>query len=180
MPRVIALLRAINVGGHTVKMDALRGHFTDLGLANVATHIASGNVLFDAQTADAALEGRIEAHLRAALGYEVATFLRTDAEIAAIAAHQPFDAAETVAAFALMVAFLKVPPGAAETARLLAYRRASDDFIVHGREVYWLRRAQLSETNFSGATLERALSAPATIRNITTARKLAAIVKNEE
>jgi len=32
MPRVVAFLRAINVGGHVVKMDALRAHFEALGL----------------------------------------------------------------------------------------------------------------------------------------------------
>jgi len=46
--RYVALLRAINVGGHVVKMDVLRKHFTKLGFTNVETFIASGNVLFDA------------------------------------------------------------------------------------------------------------------------------------
>ena len=173
MPRVVALLRAINITGRNVKMDALRGHFTDLSLANVATYIASGNVLFDADAAGTALEQRIEAHLRVALGYEVATFLRTTGELAAVAAHQPFDPTETAAAFGMMVLFLKAPPDEAATARLMGYRRASDDFVVHVREVYWLRRTQQSETNFAAATLERILRAPATARSITTVRQLA-------
>jgi uncharacterized protein (DUF1697 family) len=48
MPRYIALLRAINVGGHLVKMDALRRHFEELGFDPVETFIASGNVMFEA------------------------------------------------------------------------------------------------------------------------------------
>ena len=43
MTRYIAFLRAINVGGHTVKMDQLRALFEELGLSNVETFIASGN-----------------------------------------------------------------------------------------------------------------------------------------
>jgi uncharacterized protein (DUF1697 family) len=176
MTRFIALLRAINVGGHTVKMDALRGLFEELGFANVATFIASGNVLFDADEANAAaLEERIEEHLRAALGYEVATFLRSATEIATVAGSRPFAPDELERAFGLMVAFLKASPGEAEWARVLRYRRESDDFAVDGREVYWLRRTQQSETNFAGAALERALDAPATIRNMTTVRKLATL-----
>lgn len=175
MTRHIALLRAINITGRTVKMDRLRALFAEMGLANVATFIASGNVLFDADGATEALETRIEAHLYAALGFAVDTFLRAAAQMKAIAAHQPFDAAETEAAFGQMVAFLKQPPDDAATARLMAYRRDSDDFAVHGREVYWLRRTQQSETNFAGATLERALKMPATVRSITTVRKLAGI-----
>jgi uncharacterized protein (DUF1697 family) len=173
--RAVAFLRAINVGGHTVKMDVLRGLFEDLGLTNVTTFIASGNVLFDAdETGAAELERRIEEHLRAALGYEVATFVRSPAEVAAVAAHQPFAADETERAFGLMVAFLKSPPDEAAWERVLRYRGESDDFAVHGREVYWLRRSQQSETNFAGAALERALGASATVRNITTVQKLAA------
>ena len=84
MPRYIAFLRAINVGGHTVKMDALRELFEALGFEQVETFIASGNVIFETTETDtAALERRIETHLQAALGYAVATFLRSDAEVAA-------------------------------------------------------------------------------------------------
>ena len=175
MTRYVALLRAINITGRTVKMDRLRALFAEMGLANVATFIASGNVLFDANGAAEALETRIEAHLQDALGYEVATFLRTPAEITAVAAHRPFAAEALEAAFGLMIAFLKRPPDDAATARLMAYRRDSDDFAVHGREVYWLRRTQQSETNFAGATLERVLKMPATVRSVTTVRKLAGI-----
>ncbi|MBK7217224.1 MAG: DUF1697 domain-containing protein [Candidatus Promineofilum sp.] len=175
MTRHIAFLRAINITGRSLKMGRLRALLAEMGLVNVATFIASGNVLFDAGDAAEALEKRIEAHLRDALGFEVATFLRSPAQLAAVAAHQPFAKDQLGAAFGLMVAFLKQEPDPAATARLMAYRRASDDFAIHGREVYWLRRTQQSETNFAGATLERALGMPATVRSITTVRKLAVI-----
>lgn len=176
MTRTVALLRAINVGGHTVRMEALRGLLAELGLSDVSTYIASGNVLFDEENGDpAALEERIETHLRTSLGYEVATFVRSAAELAAVAAHAPFAPDEMASAFGLMVAFLKAPPDEAGRERLLAYRRASDDIAVHGREVYWLRRTQQSETEFGGARMERALGVPATMRSITTVRKLAVL-----
>ena len=46
MPRYVALLRGINVGGHRIKMDRLRELFVELDLADVTTFIASGNVIF--------------------------------------------------------------------------------------------------------------------------------------
>ena len=46
MSQYIAFLRGINVGGHRVKMDRLRAIFIELGLQDVSTFIASGNVLF--------------------------------------------------------------------------------------------------------------------------------------
>ena len=48
MARYIAFMRGINVGGHQVKMDDLRKWFEALEFDNVATFIASGNVIFEA------------------------------------------------------------------------------------------------------------------------------------
>jgi len=56
----------------------------------------------------------------------------------------------------------------------MAFRSEVDDFRVHGCEVYWLCRKKISESAFSGALLEMAIGMPATIRNATTVRKLAA------
>ena len=60
--RYVALLRGINVGGKTlVKMAELRPCLEDLGLDDVSTYIASGNVLFtSAERSDAKLEASIE------------------------------------------------------------------------------------------------------------------------
>src|SRR4051794_20496358 len=91
MPRYITLLRAINVGGHNVKMDYLRKLFEEMGFSSVETFIASGNVIFVSPEADTrALEKKIEGHLRNALGYEVATFIRSASEIAEVASYEPF------------------------------------------------------------------------------------------
>ena len=82
MRRYVALLRAINVGGHVVKMEKLRALFDELAFKDVETVIASGNVLFSSGAPNAAaLEEKIERHLKAALGYEVTTFIRTPREM---------------------------------------------------------------------------------------------------
>lgn len=173
--RYVAFLRAINVGGHTVKMAHLRTLFVALGFANVETFIASGNVIFEAPTSDThALEGQIEQHLRQALGYAVATFIRTTSELAAVVQQRPFVAAELEADHGLYIAFLPTPPSSAAQEKLLAYRSALDNFHIHGREVYWLCRTRMSDSAFSGALLEKALGMPATMRNATTVRKLVA------
>lgn len=174
--RWIALLRAINVGGHTVKMEHLRSLFAALGFANVATFIASGNIIFDAAADDShMLEQQLQRHLKHALGYEVITFLRSTAELATIANYQPFPAAELNAAeHSLYIAFLQTEPSNEAQQALLTFPTDVDEFHIHGREVYWLCRTRLSESVFSGARLEKTLGLPATVRNITTVRKLAA------
>ncbi len=91
--RYAAFLRAINVGGHTVRMEQLRKLFEGLGLGSVETFIASGNVIFESAVGRAALETQIEGALEAALGYPVGTFLRTIPEVAAAARLPPFSSA---------------------------------------------------------------------------------------
>lgn len=53
MPSHVAFLRGINVGGHRVKMDRLRGLFGEMGSEGVSTFIASGNVHFNSEATDA-------------------------------------------------------------------------------------------------------------------------------
>src|SRR5215207_3012421 len=91
MPKYVAFLRAINVGGHIVKMERLRELFAALKFKSVETFIASGNVIFDSPSKSAAaLEKKIESHLLKELGYEVRTFVRSVEEVAEIASSKPF------------------------------------------------------------------------------------------
>ena len=64
MTRYVALLRAVNVGGTgKLPMTELRAMCEAAGFANVRTYIASGNVVFDAGLAEAAVKVRLEAAL---------------------------------------------------------------------------------------------------------------------
>lgn len=175
MPKYVAFLRAINVGGHTVKMDYLRTLFEALEFTNVETFIASGNVIFDSPSRSSkALEKKIEASLELTLGYAVATFIRSTSELAEIASYKPFPDAKVNAAHALYVAFLAAVPSDVAKHKLLALDLKMDEFQLNRREVYWLTRATFSDAEFSGARLEKTLGLAATLRNITTVKKLAA------
>lgn len=168
-------MRALNVGGHTVKMEDLRALFSGLGLANVESFIASGNIIFDAPGGSVPkLERKIEAHLEAALGYAVATFLRTPAELAAVAAHPAFDPATVAKAHSLHIMFVGAAPSAEAANKVAALNDAVNQFHLHGRELYWLRQAGQDVSPYSGAHLEKALGMAGTARNITTVRKLVA------
>jgi uncharacterized protein (DUF1697 family) len=130
--RYIALLRGINVGGHTVPMDRLRQLFAELGLANVRTYIQSGNVFFDSERTDRAqLTQTIEHHLRDALGYDVPTFLRTVPELEQIAASEAFQRLSVTPDMRLCVVFTadKVP------SLILPHRSPKNDMeIVHATD----------------------------------------------
>lgn len=176
MPRHFAFLRAINVGGRTVRMERLRATFEHMGFAGVETFIASGNVAFEAgRQATASLERRIEAGLRETLGYEVETFVRSSRELADIVGREAFDPAAAATAHAVYVLLLSTPLQAAARDRLLAAQTATDEFRVFGRDLYWLCRVPVTDSPFSGPLLGKLLGgAKTTSRNLKTMRRLAA------
>jgi uncharacterized protein (DUF1697 family) len=176
MPRYIAFLRAINVGGHVVKMDHLRKLLESVDLSNVETFIASGNAIFESSARTTrALEKKIADALQRDLGYEVATFIRTVPALSEIARYQPFKTSELNAnGSSMYIGFVeaKLDPKAQRT--VMSFKTKVDDFRVHGSEIYWLCRIRSSESEFSLVRLEKAIGMKATFRNSTTVRKLAA------
>ncbi|MFO1501874.1 MAG: DUF1697 domain-containing protein [Verrucomicrobiota bacterium] len=178
MHRFVALLRGINLGRRRVKMDQLRSLFQELGLANVSTFIASGNVLFETKTTKPAqLEAAIEAHLFQSLGYEVDTYLRDSREVAAAAGRQPFQSRSPGGGIYLI--FLRKPLDPATENKLIAVKTEIDAFAVVGREIYWSCRTRMSDSVVWSLPEVKALKLPAgTMRNMTTVQKLAALLND--
>ena len=177
MPQYIAFLRGINVGGHRVKMDRLRTLCTELGLKDVSTFIASGNVLFSTDSDDVnGLQETIEGHLMNQLGYEVATFLRSPAELGAITARNP---PETVArnpsVLSHYVIFLDAPTPDSLRSELTQASSEMDHFQFFETEVHWHIQGKLTESPlFSGSALDRATrGVRTTMRNMNTLRRIA-------
>jgi uncharacterized protein (DUF1697 family) len=173
MPRHIAFLRAINVGGHVVKMQLLRELFESLGFSNVETVIASGNVVFESSGGvGRILEQEIEIILEEALGYQVATFLRTAPELATVVRQQPFDLTKLDPEAAVYVIFLRNKPTVTVSQALRALNTDNDRARVGKREVYWLRRERSRDSEVFGVRLGKVLGAETTMRNMKTVRKI--------
>jgi uncharacterized protein (DUF1697 family) len=179
MPRYVALLRAINVGGRNVKMAELCALFEQAKLSDVKSVIASGNVLFTSRLGDApALERRIESALSKGLGYDVPAFVRDGDELDAVVAHDPFDAKDPVLeSHTVHVIFTRSPIDRARAAQIVALGTDYDEFHVFGREVFWRTRGRSSDSNIKPGAFARAFGDPGTARNITTVRKLAAKIR---
>ncbi len=140
MPRYVAFLRGMNLGGRRIKNEDLRARFEELGLDGVATFRASGNVIFDAGGDDpAALTELIETGLGESLDYEVPVFLRVAEEMRGVASHEPFDPGLVEAsAGKLQVSMLREPPSAKVQREVLAMASDEDRLDLRGRELYWL------------------------------------------
>ena len=113
----VGFLRAVNVGRRTVRMSRLVELCTELGYADVWTHVNSGNVVFRASAGRAALERAIGAALEDDLGFEVTTFVRSAAELRAALALEPFAVGTGDTYF---ITFLKTAPSAAVATALEA------------------------------------------------------------
>jgi uncharacterized protein (DUF1697 family) len=177
MPRYVAFLRAINVGGRRVKMEDLAAIFRNLGFKDAETFIASGNVIFSSPAKDrAALERKIEKTLEAELGYVVETFIRTYSEIAAFAEFPAFPSASNGGdeKLAVHVVFLRAPLEAEVAALVPGFRTEVDDFNLQGAELYWLSRAGVAGSLVNWNKFAKAIRAPSTARNQGMLKKLLA------
>jgi uncharacterized protein (DUF1697 family) len=161
--RYVAFLRGMNLGNRRIKNPELIAHFEAMGLEDVASFRASGNVVFvdPAGEAEAKLQARIEAGLDQRLGYDVAVFLRSAAEVAAIAAREPFDAKAIAAAAAAkgkpQVVLLGKKPTAKARKALGEITPEGDLMVVEGRELHWLPSVGLSETELDTKALDATL-----------------------
>ena len=110
------------------------------------TFRTSGNVVFDAgREAKAKLSRRIEKALRDSFGFDVKVFLRTAAEVRAIAAHEPFPAKSVEPPTGkLQVALLAKKPSRAPRKQVLAMADDDDRLVFEGFELYWLPSGGMS------------------------------------
>ena len=173
MTRYVAFLRAINVGGHIVKMDRLRAICEAIPLSGVSTFIASGNLIFQSKKPAAHLEAAIEKRLRTELGYEVTTMVRTCAEVSAIVAHVEAHRLGPGGGVRLYVGFLKTTPSSRTASTVAALSNETDALSVHGRELYWRSSASFSLSTIAPAKLEKVASTPVTFRNFNTVQRIA-------
>jgi uncharacterized protein (DUF1697 family) len=170
-----AFLRGMNVGGHRLTNDELRAHFAAMGFAEVATFRASGNVVFagEAKPPEHVRE-RIEDGLAKSLGYAVPAFVRTAAEVRAVAAATPFEAQRVnSSAGKLQVGFLSEPASPQARADALALAGERDGLVFDGRELYWLPAGGVLESALDMTSLARLLGAM-TIRTKSTIELIAA------
>jgi uncharacterized protein (DUF1697 family) len=174
VPRHVAFLRAINVGGRRATATDLRSCLEDLGFRDVATFRASGNLIFDADRASAAaLTERIDAALTESLGYDVVTFLRTAAQVRAIADHAPFATEAVASGGKFQVALMEAPLPKPVRDEVLSMATEADRLAIHGSELYWLPSGGTMESDLNLRVIDR-LVGPNTRRTKSMIQEIAA------
>ena len=181
MTQYVAFLRAVNVGKRVVKMDALAKLFEAVKLAEVKTHIQSGNVTFKTRATNVpALRRKIEKQLAESLGYEVKVMLAGAAELAALVKRNPFKRIDGDANVMLFVSFLASEPTNLPRLPFRSDAENLDVIAVRDKAAFVVaRRKKNGWFGFPNLFIEKQLGVDATTRNWTTVKKIAAFVNRE-
>ena len=181
----IALLRGINVGGNNIiKMQDLRRVLEAIGFSDVQTYIQSGNVLFKSNEEKELLPNKIKHAIEIAFGFSITIVLRTCQELEDIIKNFPFSPQEISEAEAsskaqsAYVCLLTHVPLQENIQKLDTYKTESEDYRILGREVFLLFHNSISNSKLA-SNLHK-LDVPATVRNLKTLNKLAALAKAME
>lgn len=168
MGRMVALLRAVNVGGRKLPMAELRSHCAGLGWREVATYIQSGNVVFEADCAPAEAEAALEARIAEAYAFEAPAIVRTAAQWRDYAPACPFpEVAETAPNYLLMLVS-KQPP-AAGAAEAIQAKAAAGEVVAQAGDAVWIHFPNGSGTSkLTPSLIDKAIGSPATSRNYRT------------
>ena len=182
MPTHVALLRGINLGPHKrVAMPALRTLVESLGHTDVATYIASGNVVFTAAGPDAELAGDLEKAIEAELGVACRVVVLTSAELAEAVADNPYPDEpnpKLVHAFFLTAtASAEVRTHVAEAQERAAAKGSRDEAAIVGRVLYLHTPDGFGRSELAAELSKGAKRNPAegTARNWATVTKLLAM-----
>lgn len=146
-------------------MNDLKAIAVDLGFANVRSYIASGNLLFASDVAEAKVKAMLEDVLDKHMKAPVPVIIRTAGELDRIVRDNPFadQPGNRVAAIFLD---RRPPPDVVESAR----NRADDERIALGqREVY----VAYGELGMGRSRLQIPAAKAGTARNMNTVAKLA-------
>jgi uncharacterized protein (DUF1697 family) len=179
MPRYVAFFRGINVGGkHKIAMGDLRALFDVAGATNVRSYIQSGNVLYDATALTATqISARVETELERNFGFRAPIAVRTDMELAAVLAGNPYlrpDSDPT----RLHVVFLSALPEKRKVAALDPNRSPGDAYVVAGREIYLSLPNGAADTKLTNAFFDSGLGVTSTGRNWRTVTTLYGMLKS--
>lgn len=152
MPVWGAFLRGINLGKRQMKMAELKSCLEAAGFSDVKTILASGNVRLEADGQEAALREKLARTISEKFGFGVGVVLRSEDELKAMLASNPFGALDPNADLARHVLLFDTPlprdidipsrPGDTEILRIdareiyiAAYRQPNGRYTEHVEEV---------------------------------------------
>jgi uncharacterized protein (DUF1697 family) len=177
MARLIALLRAVNVGGRKLAMAELRALCAELGWEDVETYIQSGNLVFSATGKAEALEARLEAAIKERFGLEVPVIVRSSAQWAAYVDANPFPEVAGDAPNRLQLLVSKRTPEADAAEKLMARAQGGEAVKSAGGALWFHFPDGVGTSKLTPAAIDKAAGSPSTGRNWRTVLKLKEMIE---
>lgn len=166
----VALLGGINVGGRSLRMDALRATAVRCGFDDVSTFIQSGNVIFRSRKGAKAVTTALHDAILEDSGIATRIATRTAAELQAVVAANPFlDRSDDPTKVSVTFLFDGATPTLAAVAPDVY---APDEVRVVGREAYLHTPNGMGNTKLVPAVAKK-LGLAGTTRNWRSTIKLA-------
>ncbi len=170
----IALLRAVNVGGHNLlNMDRLRAVVTRLGFTDVQSILQSGNVVFHGENLSTLQIGTmLEDALRTQAGLQTDLFVYTPSQWNALVEGNPFPAEAKQDPAHMVVMFLKTIPDRAFVSQLRSQISGSEMIRAKGNLVCIVYPRTIGPSRLTSSLIEKMFQTRATGRNWNTILKL--------
>ena len=172
MARLIALLRAVNVGGRKLPMAELRTLCGELGWEDVETYIQSGNVLFSAPGASGEIERNLEAAIKERFGMDVPVMVRTASQWAGYVAANPFPEAARDEPNRLQLLVSKEVPKGDAAEKLMDRAQAGESVKAAGGALWFHFPEGVGTSKVTPSAIDKATGSASTGRNWRTVLKL--------
>lgn len=168
----VAFLRGINVGGRRVTNERLVEIAEGQGFDNVSAFLASGNLILNSSAHPSVTDGLLSGALEEGLGYEVDVFVRSAAEILAVASVTPFDVDDIAGPGKPQITFLHKHPSPEDWLTVAELGTADDLVELGDRCWFWLPALGISGTSLDVKAVERAVGV-GTTRTLNTIARIA-------
>ncbi|RUX48666.1 DUF1697 domain-containing protein [Mesorhizobium sp. M4A.F.Ca.ET.020.02.1.1] len=181
MRTYVALLYSIILGeGRRVVMSDLKAMAESLGLKNVRTLVATGNLVFDARAAKIAdLEQRLEAAFEKTFGRHVDIIVRSAEDWLKLASGNPFPAESADAGDQVAVRVMRKPAPADAVAALDAYAAEDEKVLSVGGDIWLVFSRERPSSRLLAASNHKRMGI-GTSRNWNTVRRLAEMLSSRQ
>ncbi len=169
MPKFIAFLRGVNVGGRIIKMAELKTAFETAGFKKVSTFLQTGNVTFDSHLKESLLKAKIERMLAKAFRYPAKVQVVSFENLAKIVAANPFsEASSDYHQYVIFIENQLEIALVAEAGKLLG-----EELKIGQGVVYWkVKKGQTLKSPFAKLLTKTKYKDFNTNRNINTLQKI--------
>lgn len=180
MNTYISLLRGINVSGkNSIKMDALKTSFAQLGFQDIKTYIQSGNIVFRYKKEDSQeLAGRIKEQIQNDFSFDVPVQVFSFDKFKQLVAGNPFVKDSSKDSSFMHVTLLAATPENSDISAIESKKAAGEEVIVWGDAVYLYCPNGYGRTKLNNNFLESKLKVSATTRNWKTTLKMLEMAVN--